>query len=154
MLEKTEKSAHGRKVTITMKSVSGTGGGAPDIMELMTDGELKTVVRDGVEGYQIAYDDTEATGFTGSRTIVSCFGEKIATMERKGAVESNLMIETNRKHHCHYGTEFGDMLLGIYTHKIINRMTDSGGELYFKYTIDVNSALLSENEIYLNVELK
>ena len=30
-------------------------------------------------------------------------------------------------------------------------MTENGGELYLKYTIDMNSALVSENEVYLDV---
>ena len=45
------------------------------------------------------------------------------------------------------------MLLGISASKIINRLTENGGDLYFKYTIDANSAFLSENEIYFNVSV-
>ncbi len=77
-------------------------------------------------------------------------------MERVGAGNSDkiteLMMESQKKHHCFYGTEYGDLMLGIYTKQIVNRMTDDGGQLYLKYTLDVNSALLTENEVYMEVK--
>ena len=116
--------AKAKKVTITMKSISDTAGGAPDV-----------------------------TGFAGSVTTVSCIGEELASMTRNGAANARLIIEKDRRHHCHYGTEYGEMLLGISASRIVNNMTEDGGDMYFKYTIDVNSALVSENEIYLNVKV-
>lgn len=143
--------ASSKKVKITMKSVSTPAGENPDIMELITDGTLRPVESDGVQGWEISYADSEATGFAGSTTTVSCYGEELASMVRSGSAESNLIIEKERKHHCHYGTEYGSMMIGIYTHRIINRMTEDGGEIYFKYTIDVNSVLISDNEVYMLV---
>ncbi len=136
-----------------MKSISKPAGELPDIIELITDGTLRPASRDGKDGWEISYDDTEATGFAGSSTTVACFGEDYASMTRSGNAETNLIIEKDRKHHCHYGTEYGSMLMGIYTHKIINRITDEGGELYFKYTIDINSVLISENEVYMQISV-
>ena len=77
----------------------------------------------------------------------------MVTMTRSGKAISSLFIEKGKKHHCHYGTEYGEMLLGISASRIVNNMTEDGGDMYFKYTIDVNSALVSENEIYLNVKV-
>ncbi|MGN0665906.1 MAG: DUF1934 domain-containing protein [Huintestinicola sp.] len=142
----------GKSVTITMHSKSAAGG-APDEIELITTGIMKKVTRDGVSGFQIAYDDTEATGFAGSRTIVSCFGDSLATMERTGQAESSLTIEHGKKHHCHYGTPYGDMLLGVFTHRIKNDLGDDGGELFLKYTIDINSAFVSDNEVHISVKV-
>ena len=137
--------AKAKKVTITMKSISDTAGGAPDVMELITEGTLRPVTLGKVQGWEISYNDSEATGFAGSVTTVSCIGEELASMTRN--------IEKDRRHHCHYGTEYGEMLLGISASRIVNNMTEDGGDMYFKYTIDVNSALVSENEIYLNVKV-
>ncbi|MCM1524074.1 MAG: DUF1934 domain-containing protein [Ruminococcus sp.] len=147
------KKGNKKDVMITMTSVSDTGG-IPDIIELITEGTLREVNNGSGTGWEISYADSEATGFAGSTTTVSCFGEEIASMTRCGSTDSNLIIEKNRRHHCHYGTPYGDMLLGISASRIINKMTSAGGELYFKYTIDINSALVSENEVYLNVEVR
>ena len=145
---------NGKNIKITLKSLSTPTGEAPDVIELITEGTLRSVTdAEGRNGWEISYFDSEATGFQGSETIVSCFGEELASMIRKGSTESNLIIEKGRKHHCHYGTEYGSMMIGIYTHRIINRLSESGGELYFKYTIDVNSVLISDNEVYMEIAL-
>ena len=38
--------------------------------------------------------------------------------------------------------------------RIINRLSEEGGVLYFKYTIDVNSAFISENEVLAGISAK
>ncbi|MBP1545549.1 MAG: DUF1934 domain-containing protein [Oscillospiraceae bacterium] len=142
-----------KKATITMKSISDSKTGVPDMMEIITQGTFRPVTLGNAKGWELSYEDTEATGYPGCVTSVSCIGEALASIDRSGAVSSHLVIEMNRRHHCHYGTEYGDMLLGISASKIINRLTENGGDLYFKYTIDANSAFLSENEIYFNVSV-
>lgn len=144
-------SAKAKKVTITLKSISDSGHGAPDIMELITEGTYKPVKLGNADGWEISYEDSEATGFAGSTTTVTCIGNELASMRRSGSDDSHLVIEKDRRHHCHYGTEYGDMLLGISASRIINRLSEEGGVLYFKYTIDINSAFVSENEIYFEV---
>ena len=144
-------SAKAKKVTITLKSISDSGHGAPDIMELITEGTFKPIKLGNADGWEISYEDSEATGFAGSTTTVTCIGDEFASMRRSGLADSHLVIEKDRRHHCHYGTEYGDMLLGISASRIINRLSEEGGVLYFKYTIDINSAFVSENEIYFEV---
>lgn len=144
-------SAKAKKVTITLKSISDSGHGAPDIMELITEGTFKPIKLGNADGWEISYEDSEATGFAGSTTTVTCIGDELASMRRSGSADSHLVIEKDRRHHCHYGTEYGDMLLGISASRIINRLSEEGGMLYFKYTIDINSAFVSENEIYFEV---
>ena len=144
-------SAKAKKVTITLKSISDSGHGAPDIMELITEGTFKPIKLGNADGWEISYEDSEATGFAGSTTTVTCIGDELASMRRSGSADSHLVIEKDRRHHCHYGTEYGDMLLGISASRIINRLSEEGGVLYFKYTIDINSAFFSENELYFEV---
>ena len=144
-------SAKAKKVTITLKSISDSGHGAPDIMELITEGTFKPIKLGNADGWEISYEDSEATGFAGSTTTVTCIGDELASMRRSGSADSHLVIEKDRRHHCHYGTEYGDMLMGISASRIINRLSEEGGVLYFKYTIDINSAFVSENEIYFEV---
>lgn len=143
--------AKAKKVTITLKSISDSGHGAPDVMELITEGTFKPIKLGNADGWEISYEDSEATGFAGSTTTVTCIGNELASMRRSGSADSHLVIEKDRRHHCHYGTEYGDMLLGISASRIINRLSEEGGVLYFKYTIDINSAFVSENEIYFEV---
>lgn len=141
-----------KKAKITIKSVSRPADCPPDAIELMTEGTFSSTEKDGVECWEISYDDTEATGFIGSTTTVRCCGNTIASMERDGDASSQLIIEKDKKHHCHYGTQFGDMIMGIYTNKIVNNMTENGGHIYLNYTIDINSVLITSNEVLLEVK--
>jgi uncharacterized beta-barrel protein YwiB (DUF1934 family) len=115
--------------------------------ELMTTGTMDQ--KDGV--WEISYLDSDATGFEGATTTIHADGTRAVSIVRTGTASSNLMIETGKKHYCLYGTPFGDLTVGIYTHKIENNLSEDGGSLYLKYTIDVNSAYMSDNEIYLDV---
>ena len=44
------------------------------------------------------------------------------------------------------------MDVGIYTHSIKNNLMESGGDLYMKYTLDINSSYMSDNEIIMNIK--
>jgi len=98
-----------------------------------------------------SYEDTSATGFEGSVTTITVNGNDSASITRVGTANSNLTLEKNKKHFCHYGTPYGDFQIGIMTHFIKNNI-DTSGELAMKYTLDLNSAYLSDNEIILKIQ--
>ena len=89
----------------------------------------------------ISYEDTSATGFEGSTTTITVDGGKTASIIRKGTANSVLSLEVGRKHYCQYGTPYGDMRIGVYTHAIDNTISENG-RLYLKYTLDLNSSYL------------
>ncbi|MCR4890252.1 MAG: DUF1934 domain-containing protein [Ruminococcus sp.] len=99
----------------------------------------------------ISYEDTSATGFEGSVTTITVDGDKSASIIRKGTANSVLSLEIGRKHYCQYGTPYGDMRIGVYTHAIDNTITKDG-RLYLKYTLDLNSSYLSDNEIIMTIK--
>ena len=99
----------------------------------------------------ISYEDTSATGFEGSVTTITVDGSSSASIIRQGTANSVLSLEIGRKHYCQYGTPFGDMRIGVYTHAIDNTI-EKDGRLYLKYTLDLNSSYLSDNEIIMNIK--
>ncbi len=143
----------GKKVAITMITDCKTPDGF-DHSEIITEGYLEKI--DDKNGYLISYEDTEATGFNGTKTLVTCYGNNRAVMERVDIKTKDIMtrltMERNAKQHCFYGTEFGELTLGVYTNKIDNRITDDGGNLCLRYTLDVNSSLIAENEINIRIK--
>lgn len=102
------------------------------------------------EDYIISYEDTETTGFEGCTTTITVSGNKSASIIRKGTANSVLSLEIDRKHYCQYDTPYGALQIGIYTHKIKNDI-DRNGKLYLKYTLDLNSSYLSDNEIIITI---
>ena len=121
-----------------------------DVTELFTYGRLKR----GRERdkYKIIYEESEATGFEGSTVTLDIKGNDMVTMNRSDDALSNLIIEKGKKHHCHYGTPFGDFMVGITADEIRSELNDDGGNLYLKYTIDINSSFMSKNEMFINIK--
>lgn len=135
-----------KDVCITIKSTQ-TVDSDKDTTELFTYGRMESTDC----GYKLCYDESEATGFEGSTVTLDVRPDAV-TMMRSGKAVSSLIIERGKKHHCHYGTEFGDFMIGIFTDEIKNGLKDNGGDIYLKYTLDINSSYMSENEMFINVK--
>lgn len=118
-----------------------------DVVELFTTG--KFYKRNG--DYYISYEETEATGFEGSRTTLRIEQENRVTLRRTGSSNSQLIVERGVRHQCHYDMGFGEMMIGVHGSRIKSSLNDSGGNVEFKYSLDINSLLASENEMYIFV---
>jgi len=136
-----------REVAINIKSVQ-TAENERDTTELFTRGMLKK----GRGKYTLTYEESEATGFGGNTVSVAVTGDAMVVMKREGVSPSNIIVEKGKKHHCHYGTPYGDFIIGITAGDIRSSLTEDGGDLYLKYTIDINSSLMSENEMIISVK--
>lgn len=75
---------------------------------------------------------------------------KGAEIIRKGAVSSCLSVKKSGRVQCHYGTEYGSILMGITAHTIEASIENGEGSIYLAYDIDINGALASINDIRLN----
>lgn len=75
--------------------------------------------------------------------------EKSVVMTRSGANDSCLVIEKSRRNLCNYGTQFGDILMGISGHTVDSEYDGSKGKFLFTYDIDINGALASKNEVIM-----
>ena len=129
-------------------NIKQTTDGAVDESELFTRGEYR--IHKGC--YYIDYDESEATGFEGSHAQFQVNKNRM-TMTRTGSTFSNLVFENGVRHFCHYGTEFGDCMVGITTQELSHTLDDKGGEIHLRYLIDVNSGLMTENEITIKVSM-
>lgn len=134
------------KVEIVLRSVQRNEEEENET-ELRTEG---TYEQNGTT-WCVSYEESEVTGFEGSTTEITGTDGHCVSIVRTGAANSNLMIETGKKHYCIYGTPFGDITVGVFTHKIEDHLTADGGQLYLRYTLDANASFLSENEIYLQI---
>lgn len=129
-------------------NIKQTAGGMTDESELFTRGEFR--VHKGA--YYIDYDESEATGYEGSHAQLRVDKAGI-TMTRTGTTFSNLVFENGVRHFCHYGTEYGDCMVGITTQELSNCLDENGGTVHLKYSVDVNAGLMTENEITIKVKM-
>ena len=112
--------------------------GEQDQVELVTTGSYYK--RNG-DNY-IDYEETEMTGFHGTHTVL-----RVELSQRV----SQLIIERGVRHQCHYDTGYGAMTIGVSGDRVFSDLDDHGGKLQFSYSLDVNTSLASENEVFINV---
>ena len=134
-----------KNVSISLVSTQFDGDRSEKI-EMMTEGELML----HKDGYDLSYQDSEASGLVGSTTMLKV-REKRVELQRTGGIHPDLILELGKKHHCHYGTEFGDFMVGVMAKNIKSNITEDGGSLDFCYVIDINSSFIGNFEININV---
>lgn len=66
---------------------------------------------------------------------------------RSGDVGSCLVIERSKRNLCRYGTQYGDVLMGIFGNSIEMQIEGAEGSCHFGYDIDINGTLTSRNEL-------
>ena len=84
--------------------------------------------------------------------MVKIENDNLVTLTRNDKHTSRFALEKGKRRHCQYGTEFGPIMMGVFTEDIRVNLTDAGGNVFVKYSIDINSALVSANEI--NIKIK
>ena len=79
--------------------------------------------------------------------------ESKVEMIKSGAYSSCLIIEKSNRHLCNYGTEYGDMLMGIFGREIKTEFNETEGTFKFSYDIDINGAISSQNDVIIKFRL-
>ena len=135
-----------RNVNISLISTQYDGENTEKI-ELMTEGQLQL----HRNGYELSYNETEASGMEGTLTRLMLTGDRLE-LRRTGGMQTELVLEKGKKHHCHYGTPFGDLFVGVQAKNIVSNITADGGRLDFCYVLDVNSSFVGKFEINIDVK--
>ena len=137
-----------KNVVVTIKGKSFTEGKDVDVTEVCSIGSLKSAT----DGVSVTYDDSMSVGVNGVTATLKAFYNGLVTIERKGILEHKLMVEKDKRHLCIYTTPYGNMTVGVFGVELDNRLTPDGGDIFMKYTLDINSGLISENEIEINIK--
>ena len=131
-------------------TINGTmeQGDQSDSVKLMTRGSF--LKRNN--NFFITYHETEATGYKGCVTTVKVEGSDKVSMLRFGPAPSQLVIETGRRHVCHYDTGEGHLSLGVAADEISSHLGEHGGSLRFSYLLDVDAESISRNTVRITVK--
>lgn len=96
------------------------------------------------------YDEIQPKKY--NMSVIKIDGEKCVTVIKSGEIRAKLILEKGKRYHCYYDTEFGSLMVGVFADKITSKLSDKSGELNLRYFLDVNSNLISINEV--TVKLK
>lgn len=122
--------------------------GDEDIIEVTTTGGYTTAPT-GNRFIRYKEYDNENPSIT-QNTTIKISGKQVI-ISRNNGNESQLMLELNKRHQCHYFTPAGPLLIGVYTKKMEIGLHEDGGELSVEYTLDFNSNIVSENKFDIKI---
>ena len=122
-----------------------------DAQRIDIDYEGRLTLRDG--RLIIEYDESELTGMSGTTTNIS-FDVKnpsIVVMSRTGNVNGTLCFEDGGRIMCSQNTPEMELPLVIDTEKLVNELTEDGGELKISYGMEFRGSLVQRSLMHLVV---
>lgn len=118
--------------------------------------EMTTVgtIEEKADSYIIKYNEEQEPPMSPVKATLNISKDnKKVEMIKSGPYSSCLIIERSKRNLCSYGTEYGDMLMGIYGRSIESDYGKTEGSFNFGYDIDFNGALASQNEVIVNYRI-
>ncbi len=126
--------------------------GEKDKIELTTVGSFMINSRGN---FYIGYKEyDEENPEVSSNNVVKVEGDSKVTIIRNGGTQTRLILEKGRRHQCHYRTVMGDLMIGVSTDTIQNKLRENGGKLHVSYELDFNNEMMSRNEFFIDVKKK
>ncbi len=136
-----------KNVLIRVKSIQRDGNDVNET-EIITRGTFEKID----SGYLLKYNETDETGYDGAHTSLKILNGSKIELLRTGSVSSELTIEEGKKNYCHYGTPYGDLVVGVQGRRVESRLTDVGGQAKASYVMDVNSMLMGDYDLTIDVK--
>lgn len=136
-----------KKVLIKIKGTQGVDYDS-SVIELATEG----VMRQFEDEYVITYSDDQTVEGSKTKTQLTVKNEKTVILERKGDLNSRLIITQGKRNQCLYAIPQGSLTLGIYGKSVDCDLNENGGHIKMSYAIDANLEPLSENSVEITVE--
>ena len=135
-----------KDVIIDIKGVQGIDD-ETDTIEFTTDGRYG--IKDGE--FFISYDEGQMLG-DGTEVKTSLFIKSDSVvLQRKGTINSRMVIEKGTRKTCFYSTPYCNMVIGIYGDEIKCDLSEDGGNVKLLYNIDSDLKLVSKNCVDISV---
>lgn len=119
-----------------------------DTIEFSTEGRFGEKNGD----FLISYEEGEMLENSEKiKTVIYLKSDNSVILERKGGLNSRMVIENGKRNSCIYGMAQGQFVINIVGEKIEYSLNDNGGNVELKYLIDSNMKLLSKNTVNINI---
>ena len=121
----------------------------PDTIELVTEGTLE--YRDG--GWDICYEESELTGLAGVTTTFRVEPGRV-TLDRKGALNSQMVFEEGVSHDSLYQMAFGTLMLTVKATFVYYDIVPDGGTIDLSYQINIENTEAGVIDYHLDIRAK
>ena len=137
-------------VLITIQGQQSGLDDEPQMIRLTTEGQLYCKG----DSWHVAYDESEATGLSGTHTIVRVDPDGTVTMQRSGTHDMEMIFVQGGRHITNMQTPYGNLAIGIHTSKVKSTLCASGGIIQLGYSIDFNQQETATQKLDLEIRLK
>ena len=138
-----------REVVLSIRGTQTYDGQDPDVIELVTEGTME--FRNG--GWDISYEETELTGMAGVTTTFRVEPGKV-TLDRKGALKSQMIFQENVVHESLYQMPFGALMLSVKATSVFFDIVPDGGVIDLSYNIEIENTQAGVIEYHLDIRAK
>lgn len=134
-------------VIISIKGKQSYPQSQPEVIELVTEGKLED---HGDAGVTLSYQESEVTGLEGTLTTIQVEPRRV-TLQRVGAVNSQMVFEEGRRHLSMYDTPYGALSVGINTRKMRASLDSRGGDVTIYYALEIEHGQAGQNMFHISV---
>lgn len=136
-----------KNILLKFKSRNGYDVGE-DNVEFITRGSLN--FKNGK--YYLKYtEESPENGENKVSTTIKIEDGKV-TVLRFGETNTQMIMETGKKHISYYETPYGSIVIGVITDSILSDIGENKGKLCINYALEINDSIMSENCINLSYE--
>lgn len=121
----------------------------PEVIELVTDGIME--FRGG--GWDISYEESELTGLDGVTTTFRVEPGKV-TLDRKGALNSQMVFQQGVAHDSLYQMPFGALMLTVKATSVFYDIVPDGGVIDLAYNINIENTEAGVIDYHLDIRAK
>lgn len=121
----------------------------PEIIELTTEGWMQ--FRNG--GWDISYEESELTGLAGVTTTFRVEPGRV-TLDRKGALNSQMIFEEGVAHDTLYQMAFGTLMLTVKAAFVYYDIVSDGGTIDLSYQINIENTEAGMIDYHLDIRAK
>ncbi|HJA63303.1 MAG TPA: DUF1934 domain-containing protein [Candidatus Intestinimonas stercoravium] len=139
-----------KDVIISIKGTQAVDDAPPEVIELVTEGQLRGSER---EGYTLSYQESELTGLEGTLTTFQVEPHQV-TLLRVGEFNSQMVFQLGRRHFSMYETPYGALSVGVNTHDLRAELGEHGGKIQISYAIEIEHNVAGENSFLIDVREK
>ena len=136
-------------VILSVRGQQTYPGQEPDVIELVTEGILENIE----DGWQLCYEESELTGLAGVSTTFRIQG-KTVTLIRSGKLNSQMVFEEGVPHDSLYEMDFGALMLTVCAIQVDTNLTEAGGTIDLKYSIEVEQNAAGLIDYHLEIRTK
>jgi len=136
-------------VVLSLRGRQSYMGQEPEVIELVTEGELEETEK----GWKLSYAESELTGLAGVNTTFLVEGDTV-TLTRTGKLKSEMFFREGESRDSLYRMEFGALMLTVCATRVAADITHLGGTIDLVYNISVEQSAAGVIDYHLDIKAK